>query len=264
MLVVRYLFNHPEALILLALLLALGARVTLQWKPGRNGAKPNTFWLPPLALGVLIWGIYAIVNTEERYVTVAYLAIILTLFAALRVPGTSNHRESPGAPSLSVSSARVGTMRPNRLRPGASARAAGRRRIAAHGPRRPPRRSRASAMRDGWYSPTMDQVAAGLRAIGVRPGDTIACTGWSACLDDPYWARLGRRPHHHRDLRRHHSRLRFLADLPNRDQAIAVVRGQGASVLVADFGDARVSDSDPFFRNWRQLGDTTFYALPLK
>ena len=32
-LVVRYLFNHPEALILLALLIALGARPALRWKP---------------------------------------------------------------------------------------------------------------------------------------------------------------------------------------------------------------------------------------
>ena len=185
-LVVRYLFNHPEALILLALLLALGARFTLPWKPGsKSGSKPNTFWLPPLALGVLIWGIYATVNTEERYVTVAYLAIILTLFATLRVP-VPNHRESPGAPALSVSSARVGSMRPespppssfcSRCSPPASLSAPSSKTAAT---------SRRMAIRDGWYSPTMAQVAAGLRALGVRPGDTIACTGWSACLDDPY------------------------------------------------------------------------------
>jgi hypothetical protein len=51
--------------------------------------------------------------------------------------------------------------------------------------------------------------------------------------------------------------------MPNRDQAVTVVRAQGAKVLVADFGIARVSDADPFFRNWQQLDDTTFYALPL-
>ena len=55
----------------------------------------------------------------------------------------------------------------------------------------------------------------------------------------------------------------FLADLPNRDQAVEVVRGQGAKVLVGDFDLIRVSDADPFFHNWRQLDETTFYALPL-
>jgi hypothetical protein len=268
-LVVRYLFNHPEALILLALLLALGARFTLPWKPGPGSRlTPNAFWLPPLALGVLIWGIYATVNTEERYVTVAYLAIILTLFATLRPPqaAADDARCSlfpvgvPGERSLlagvtvpcSIASALILLLA--LLATGESLRTVleDRREILALG------------YSDGWYSPTMTQVADGLRSLGVRPGDTIACTGWSACLDDPYYARLdgvritteiyaGVTPAYD-----------FLAGLPNRDQAIAVVRGQGARVLVANFGHARVSDQDPAFRAWRQLGDTTFYALPLR
>ena len=41
-LVVRYLFNHPEALILLALLLALGARVKLDWSPHLNSEMRGT------------------------------------------------------------------------------------------------------------------------------------------------------------------------------------------------------------------------------
>jgi 4-amino-4-deoxy-L-arabinose transferase-like glycosyltransferase len=255
-LIVRYLFNHPEALILLALLLALGARFTLPWKP-RPGLASNAFWLPPLALGVLIWGIYATVNTEERYVTVAYLAIILTLFAALRIPQSASsfwrsQNLSIGAFLAPIASALILLLA--LLATGESLRTVleDRRDILVLG------------YSDGWYSPTMAQVAGSLRQLGVRPGDTIACTGWSACLDDPYYARLdgvritteiyaGVTPAYD-----------FLAGLPNRDQAIAVVRGQGARVLVANFGHARVSDADPFFRNWRQLGDTTFYALPLR
>jgi hypothetical protein len=85
-LVLRYLFNHPEALILLAFLLALGARPSLRGKPDSPTANP--FWIAPLLLGAAIWGIYAIVNTEERYVTVAYLTIILTVFATLRPPNS--------------------------------------------------------------------------------------------------------------------------------------------------------------------------------
>jgi hypothetical protein len=115
----------------------------------------------------------------------------------------------------------------------------------------------------GWYSPTLFGAAEGLRSLGVAPGDTVACVGATACLTDHYWARLaGVRilteiydPDTHTYL--------FLSGVANREQAIATVRGQGAKVLVADFGVTRVSDADPFFRNWRQLGDTTFYALPL-
>ena len=68
-------------MILLALLLMLGGR--LHRCRGFEALAQNAFWVVPLLLGVLIWGIYATVNTEERYVTVAYLDIILTLFATL-------------------------------------------------------------------------------------------------------------------------------------------------------------------------------------
>ncbi len=33
-----------------------------------------------------MWVLYALVNVEERYVTLAYLVVILPIFAALRTP----------------------------------------------------------------------------------------------------------------------------------------------------------------------------------
>jgi hypothetical protein len=51
--------------------------------------------------------------------------------------------------------------------------------------------------------------------------------------------------------------------MPNREQVIDIVRKQGARVMVADFGTARVPTSDAAFGDWKQLGDTTYYALPL-
>jgi 4-amino-4-deoxy-L-arabinose transferase-like glycosyltransferase len=251
---VRYLFNHPEALLLLALLLLLGARPVLRWKPGRPGT--NAFWLPPLLLGVAIWGIYAIVNTEERYVTVAYLSILLPLFAALRLP-----RPRSGAQSQPAQSAAA------RLRFTASALllllallAAGeslrivfedRRQIVMRG------------YPGGWYSPTIIHIADGLESLGVHPGDSVACVGSVACLNDHYWARLAGVRILAEIYDPETSVPQFLAALPNREQAIGVVRAQGVKVLVADFGNFRVSDSDPAFRSWQQLGGTTFYALPL-
>lgn len=242
MLVVRYLFNHPEALILLALLLALGARFTLGWRP-----NSNAFWIPPLLMGVLIWGIYGIVNTEERYVTVAYLAIILTLFATLRAP-----QLRPGATSLpSLASALVLLFA--LLSVGTSLRTVleNRRQLSAAG------------YPYGWHSAKISGAVQALQAMGVRPGDAVACVGSVACLEDPYWARLAGV----RVLTEIYDPgtpvYPFLATLPNRDQAVATVHGQGAKVLVGDFGGARVSDADPFFRNWSQLGGTTLYAMPL-
>jgi hypothetical protein len=244
-LVLRYLFNHPEALTLLALFCALGARLTLRWKPGRNA-----FWLPPLLLGALIWGIYAIVNTEERYVTVAYLTIILSLFATLRTPNPETSNPQPATGNLSSALILLLAL----LATGESLRAVleDRRNLSAAGEPA------------GWYSPQQFRVAAGLESLGVHPGDTVACVGVNACLVDFYWARLD----NVRILTEIYDNdvpvPTFLATLPNRDQAIATVRAQGAKVLVADFGTARISDTDPTFRDWHQLDDTTFYALPLK
>ena len=247
-LVVRYLFNHPEALILLALLLVLGARLRLPWKPAANG----TFWLVPLLLGFLIWGIYATVNTEERYVTIAYLTIILTLFSTLQLRQASPSIREPRTPNLSsIASAMILLLA--LLAVGESLRTVleDRRQLSVFG------------YRYGWHSGKMEGAADALTEMGVRPGDTVACVGFVACLDDPYWARLAQV----RVLTEIYDPDApvedFLATLPNRDQAIDVVRGQGAKLLVGDFDGDRVSDADPFFRNWHQLHDTSFYALPL-
>jgi hypothetical protein len=243
-LIVRYLFNHPEALILLALLLTFGARLTLRWKPGANA-----FWLPPALLGALAWGIYAIVNTEERYVTVAYLSIILAIIATLRIPPIS--KLEPRTSNLSqIAAALVFLLA--LLSAGESLRTV-----------LEDRRAEA-ALPGGWYSPRMQTAAAALRSMGVQPGDTVACVGFTACLDDESWARLAGVRILTEIYDRADPAYDFLAALPNRDQAIATVRAQGARVLVADFGNAPVNSANPIFRDWRRLGDTSFYALPLQ
>ena len=250
---VRYLFNHPEALLLLGLLLLVGARPELRWKPGRQGT--NAFWLPPLLLGLAIWGIYAIVNTEERYITVAYLSMILTLFAALRLPDAQSEADSPAARSSAANlrfTASALLLLLALLATGESLR------IVFEDRRQLP-----SSYPGGWYSPTMVHVSEGLQSLGVEPGDTVACIGHTACLNDPYWARLAGVRILTEIYDPETPVYPFLSDLPNRDEVIATIRAQGAKILVGDFDNARVSDSNPAFRGWQQLGDTTFYALPL-
>jgi multisubunit Na+/H+ antiporter MnhF subunit len=241
-LVGRYLLNHPEALLLLALLLVLGARVTPGGEP-----RANAFWLVPLLLGVVIWGIYAMVNTEERYVTVAYLAIVLSVFAMLRTPEMESRISN--LPSLASALVLLLAL----LAAGESLRTVleDRRQLALLG------------YPGGWYSAKMNDAAQSLSEMGVRPGDSVACVGTVACVRDPYWARLAGVRVLTEIYDKDTPLYPFLANLPNRELAIATVRGQGAKVLVGDFGVARVSDSDPFFRNWRQLDNTTLYALPL-
>jgi hypothetical protein len=254
-LMVRYLFNHPEALLLLALLVVLGARPELRWKPGRH--VTNAFWLVPLLLGVAIWCIYAIVNTEERYVTVAYFCVILTLFAALRLPDAQSEADSPAARSSAAN-----------LRFAASALILLLALLATFESLRTvfEDRRQLSLVKSpgGWTSPTMVHVSEGLESLGVKPGDTVACIGHTACLNDPYWARLAGVRILTEIYDPETPVYPFLADLSNRNEVIATVRAQGAKVLVGDFDNARVSDSDPAFRNWQQLGGTTFYALPLR
>ncbi len=253
-LAVRYLFNHPEGMLLLALLLLLGARLALRWRPRDPNA--NAFWIVPVLLGAAIWGIYALVNTEERYVTVAYLSIVLTLFATLRLtrapsavnPSAAN---SAAADLRYAASALVLLLALLAIGEGARTVFEDRRQLSL------------LHSRGGWYSPTMVDVAGGLASLGVRPGDSVACIGPGACLVDHYWARLAGV----RILTEIYDPAtpvpQFLSALPNRDQAIAVVRAQGAKVLVGEFGNFRVSDTDPALGDWKQLGDTDFYALPL-
>jgi 4-amino-4-deoxy-L-arabinose transferase-like glycosyltransferase len=270
-LVVRYLFNHPEGLILLTLLLVLGARMKLGWNatsqkrdahPSQQaGREPrdvghSAFWLPPVLLGVAIWGIYALVNTEERYVTVAFLSIILTIFAALKLPDTQSEADSATAVNAAGSlrfTASALIVLLALLAAGESLRTVfeDRRQLSIRG------------YAGGWYSPTMVHAAEGLQSLGVHPGDSVACVGPIACLNEPYWARLAGVRILTEIYDPETPVYPFLDALPNRDQAIGVVRGQGTKVLVADFGNFRVSDSDPAFRNWQQLGGTTFYALRL-
>ena len=250
-LVVRYLCNHPEALVLLALLLAMGARMGLEWRPTslRDVGRPaggDVYWLAPLGLGVLIWGIYATVNTEERYVTVAFLMIVLAVFATLRAPEERADwlRLVAGATVLLLALLAVGQS----LREVAE----DRRQLSIRG------------IPGGWYSPSQEHAAEALKSMGLGPGDAVACVGSVACLEDPYWARLAQV----RILDEIYDPMaapawEFLDSLPNRDEAIAAVKAQGAKVLVADFGGAPLDETKLAAEGWQQLGDSTLYELPL-
>ncbi len=240
-LIFRYLLNHPEGLILLALLLAAGARFHLRdW-------RARAFWAPIVLLSLAMWGLYLIVNVEERYVTLAYLILLLPLLATLRVPGADTQeahrrwlRRSASGMAVLLAFLALGES----LRTAAE--------------------ERRTSTQPTWYAPEIYGAAHGLQTMGVHPGDEIACMGTMACVNDIYWMRL--------------AGVRTLTEvfdpdaahlvqdwngLPNREEVLNTLRSQGAKVLVARFGTGALNTSDPVLANWVRLGDTEFYALPL-
>jgi len=245
-LVFRYVLNHPEPMILLALLLFAGARLRL---------RETRFWWPVVGLGLAMWGIYGLVNIEERYVTVAYFAVLLPVFAALQVRAESDARQGSLFPATALrSGAGVLVALLAFLALGETLRVALQQR----------REQSVAGFAHGWQDPQIFGAAEGLRAMGVRPGDEIACVGTTACLHDNYWARLAGaqvltemyepEPKH---------LIGQLDALPNREQVYVVMRAEGARVLVGRFDPGEMNAAHPASAGWVRLGETAFYALPL-
>ncbi len=275
---VRYLLNHPEAWILLALLLVCGARLDL---PGVGAGaaewRSSAFVLPPLLLGVAMWGIYAVVNLEERYVTLAWLAIVLPLFAALDsgVGGSAGREASGTGSAQDLAPSGEAAPPPDAVSPASSWQrrsatalvallaflALGESLRIALEQRRD---ESAAGLPAAWYSPNIFAAARGLNALGVGSGDTIACMGTIACLNDPYWMRLA-------DVRvltevynpdpAH--LLEEFQGLPNRQQVLSVLKAQGAKVVVAAFNPGSMTGRTPASEGWIRLGDSDLYAFPL-
>ena len=233
--------NHPEAWLLLILLLLAGAR----FRP-RFRASTNAFWLVPVFLGLAILGIYAIVNIEDRYITVGFLTLLLTLFAALRIAPAVNTLSARTAASAAVALLAL-------LAIGESARTVGELRrnlVFIHYP-------------TGWYDHDSFLAAHALNELGVGPGDTIACIGTRACVYDHYWARLAGVRILTEIYEPDTPLYPQLAGMPNREQAYDVVRQQGAKVLVGYLDPGKMTGNDAVSAGWRELGPTPFYALPL-
>lgn len=243
-LVVRYVLDHPEAWVLLILLLAGGARL-------RFGSWRRGFWLPMILLGTAMWMIYGIVNIEERYVTLAYLVVVMPVFAVLRLPASAPDEQSARWRSC--------------MRPVAAGMAALLAVLAAGQSLRIAleQRREESALPHPWYSPEMVGAAQGLQAMGVQPGDEIACMGAMACLNQNYWARLAGVRILTEVYNPNGNLFEQFAGLPNRQQVYDVLKGQGAKVLVAQFDPGAVSADSPAAAGWVRLGGTTLYAHPL-
>lgn len=249
----RYLLNHPEAWILLALLLTCGAR--FGFKHARTSLhhwRHSVFWLPPIALGVAIWGIYGLVNIEERYVTLAYLLIVLPIFAALVYVPELNEDTDENPWPRRTATAMIAVVAFFAL--GEMLRVALEHR----------RDQSAAGLPAAWVQPNIVEAAKGLNALGVGSGDEIACMGTIACLNDPYWMRLANvrvlTEVYNPDA---HHLLEEYEGLPNRQQVEDVLKSQGAKVVVAAFDPGVMTGRTPASAGWIRLGESDLYARPL-
>ncbi len=244
-LVVRYLFNHPEAWILLLLLVALGARLRFgNW-------QRDSFWLPMILLGLAMWILYGLVNVEERYVTLAYLVVLLPVFAALRTPQPEADEFGAKSSSWLPSASAAMIVLLAFLAAGESLRLA------------LEQRRYETTLPHPWYNAEMFGAAQSLQQLGVKPGDEVACMGGYACLNQNYWARLAGVRILTEVYNPNGELFRQWSGLANRTQVLDVLRGQNARVLVAQFDPAAVGADPAAAQGWIRLDNTDLYAYPL-
>ncbi|MGH9597923.1 MAG: glycosyltransferase family 39 protein [Edaphobacter sp.] len=248
----RYMANHPEAWVLLVLLLFAGARLRLDWKP-----TANAFWLMPVLIALAALCTYAIVNVEDRYLTAAFFALLLPIFAAMRISPKTENAEAhpPGTHILTTrTAASAAIVLLALLAIGESARIVGELRrslVFAQSP-------------TGWYNHDIFGAAHALNTLGVGPGDTVACIGTMACVYDHYWARLAGVRVLTEIYAPDPALYPSLAAMPNRDQAYDIARRQGAKVLIGYFLEpGLMTGTTPISANWHELAQTHFYFLPL-
>ena len=239
--VLRYMSNHPEAWMLLILLFFAGARFRPDWQP-----TANAFWLVPVLIATGALCVYGIVNVEDRYLTAAFLILLLPLFATMRISPSAQTATARTAASAAVVLLAL-------LAIGESARTVGQLRRDLVFIQYP----------GGWYDRDTFRAAKALNALGVGPGDTIACIGTRACVYDHYWARLAGVRILTEVYEPNPPLYPYLAAMPNREELYGVLRQQGAKVLVGYFYPGVMTGANPVSAGWHELDETPFYIYPL-
>ena len=226
---VRFLLLHSAPLALLLLMGVLGYRLRLD--------RRVMLFLVPMLWGVGMWFIYLVMQIQDRYIDAAYLVLLLPVFALLEAREELEREKSAGmqlaatalvwmfaasfvASALSVLTVEHGLIALQQF-PG------------------------------GWYDVNMQDTARGLAALGVNPGDRVACLGEAVCHYDPYWAYL--------------TGVQLVAELP--DQAMPAVGGEQDSVMLAALRSVRAkaivakyATSADAPQGWQRLGRSTYFA----
>ncbi len=231
-LLVRFIVGHLEPFIILLTLLITGSFF----------AKERRSWLPflPVALwGLLMLGIYFPIDLQDRYLTSAFLLVVIPMLAMLRRPQSGY----AGEIATGIAILFAGLMVAN-----AASDIGERRRVES-----------ATGYPRGAYSKQIYPAAQGLANLGILPGSTVACFGDKACYVDHYWARLAATP------------IRAEITVPDGSDPGNFWKGITDKAAVLDALRAKNIDAivgifDPSSQapaGWHQLGTSDFYAYPL-
>ncbi len=232
----RYLLGRPEPFVLLAVLLAFGAR----WPRLRRHFRAHLWLLAPVVWGLLMLAIYFPVDLQDRYLTAPLLLVVLPLFAALQRPQTETATSTSNA--LIVLFAGIVLMQ-------SATYLADRRR---HTP--PPEQPHPG------YDPQMFTAAAALRQLGVQPGDKVACMGDLACYTDFYWARLaGAQILAEVETPGEANPTAVWNGIPDKRTVTTPLARLGLTAIVSLFPNSAAKPA-----GWVQLGNSNFFAYPLQ
>jgi hypothetical protein len=232
-LLVRFLLARPEVFVLLGVMLAFGA----VWP------RRRALWVgaPAVAWGLLMLCIYFPIDLQDRYLTGPFLLVLLPLFAWLQRREAEGDRARWVAAALVVltagfAMAQAGSylLERRRLEPAAHRGEAG-------------------------YSPEMNPMAEALNAMGLKPGDKIACFGDMACYVDHQWARLaGAQILAEVETPNNADPQQTWDAISDKRTVTEPLQKMGLRLIVTKFANSgRKPDG------WVQLGDTDFFAYPL-
>jgi hypothetical protein len=230
-LLVRFFAGHAEVFVLLFALLLTGSMFVWRanvWLP----------MLPILALGILFFLIYYPVDFQDRYLTAALLLTFLPLLAVVRRPHNGPAGEIALGLALLLVCLSVTTAFSDVL---------DRRRVMK------------VYRQTGAFNTQYLDAAHSMAALGIRPGENVACFGTELCQFDTYWARLAGTP-----IR---AEIQVPGDtdagaywnsLPDQKRVVDTLRKENLAAIVAHFAPSSHIPAD-----WHQLGKSDLYAYLL-
>ncbi len=231
-LLLRYLTGHLEAFVLFAVLLFSGcffSRRRATWLP----LIPATLW------GLLMLGIYFPIDLQDRYLTPAFLFVVLPILAMLRRPKNGYQAEVATGVALAFAGLVLAT---------AVTDLAERRRVES-----------VTGYPRGAYSKQIYPAAKGIADLGIAPGSTVACFGDVACYVDHYWARIAGTPIRAEiEVPDDSDPGAFWKHITDKQAVLDALRARQIKVIVGSFDPTGEAPE-----GWHQLGSSNFYAYPL-